>query len=821
MALQTIEIPDKKIKVIKEYKSITIPTSTDNIYYSYSGIYNGDFTDWKPITEIQDEPSNYSKYSMVFIANNTGGSITIEYDSYTIEDCYTEDACHNIVMEVDFNPIPISMVKSDESSNEYDNHRESGVGWVNQTNNGIVFGCDRVINGNFFCSGTHGGYNEPRPYNGEHQDDNENNGENWATNQDNFNGGDGASDPNTTQKVTSTIRIKKACTVDGAMLEVHMYNGIYEGFTVKYRYALIDQNDDLYISNFKQKYINTKDEYILDMRVREVNSMLSDTDVTYGSIEVKVVPDANFAESSFVSEWTEPIYINPYIVGIDPILTLVGDATIFTENGEEYIDEGATYKDDGFPDAPEVLFYATNIINHISSSTYYYSTCGSEITREVYDGHIHNQGDELIINQNGLDEVYWTEVEYEVKIRDNIEFTYTDYQIIQIDSNNNIIITYPINTTVVEFIEYLDETRIYTVKFFNSGTELLMTEDIVVEASPIDLPYNYSANITAKNTLTNEIDTRHTVVYDIEEYSIIFNNWTDNITINPKNNLDIPLNHEHYTTSKYIEIKDAFNNILFTETVGGSDNFNVNDIEVFIRDNTLNVYILYTTLKLTNKNNLDFEVTDTAFLVYEKYIEPTGSYEVVTDNGSELIVKTSRGSVYTTTGDIYDQLVENIGSKFRMSLDLKNGNSSILQVIENGTLLINENATGSHTFIKDNDVVNIYEKASPLFFFSTEGYVIESINDYPIILLNRGNNQIKLLITILNNISGNIITSIEVKITNLLNNNIVTTNGDIAGKYVNISISNNLETGTLMCIECTVMLNNGMNNTTRMVGKVI
>jgi len=819
MALQTITIPDKEIRVIKEYKSITIPASTNNIYYSYSGIYNGDFTDWKPITEIQDEPSNYSKYSMVFIANNTGGSIIIEYNSYLIENCYTEDTCNNALLEVDFNPILISMVKSNESSNEYDNYREAGVSWVNKTNNGIVFGCDRLGN-SYYCSGTHGGYNEPRPYNGEHSDNN-NNGENWATNQDNFDGEDEVSDPDTTQKVTSIIRIKKACTVDGAMLNVHMYNGIYEGFTVKYRYALIDKNDTLYISNFKQKYINTKDEYILDMRVREVKNILSDIDITYGSIEVKVVPDANFAESSFVSEWTEPIYTNPYTIGIDPVLTLVGAATVFTENGEEYIDEGATYIDNGFPDAPEVLFYATNIIDHINSSTYYYATCGLEITREVYDGHIHNQGNELEVNQNGLNEVRWTEVEYEVKIRDNIEFTYTDYQIIKIDANNNIITTYPMNTAVIEFIEYLNETRRYTVKFFNSGTELLMTQDIIVEANPIDLPYTYSANITAKNTLTYEIDTKHTVVYDIEEYSIIFNDWVDHITINPKNNLNIPLNHEHYTVSKYIEMKNAFGNIIFAETVNGSDNFNINNIEVFIRDNTLNVYIIYVTLKLTNKNNLDFEVADTAFLVYEKYIEPTGTYEVITNNGSELTVKTSRGSAYTTTGDVYDQLIENIGSKFKMSLDLKNGNSSILQVIENGTSLINEDATGSHAFIKDNDVVNIYEKASPLFFFSTEGYIIENINNYPIIMLNRGVNKIKLLITILNNTNVNIISAIDAKVTNLLNNNIIATSGDIVGKYVNISISDNLETGTLMCIECTVTLNNGMNNTTRMVGKVI
>lgn len=163
---------------------------------------------------------------------------------------------------------------------------------------------------------------------------------------------------------------------------------------------------------------------------------------------------------------------------------------------------------------------------------------------------------------------------------------------------------------------------------------------------------------------------------------------------------------------------------------------------------------------------------------------------------------------------------KNIQDMQKMSLDLNGGLTNNLTIKENNKRKYVFNSEEEHIY-KDFDEIQIQNKAYPIVFFLINNDKLEQDT----LLLEHGTNTINFEIPILNNSEGREISSINVETKHIapytFGQVIETLSGDIAGKYVNITISNILETGTLICIECTVTLDNGISNTTRMVGKII
>jgi len=803
-------INSKNIGYIVGTESITVPTITDDIYYSFHGRWDGNFKDWKNISEISNEFPNYNELIKFYILNNTTSSITITWEQMDGLSCASGSECTHTPVVVDFVPIPINFTASvgngeEESSNEYDNHSEAGTGWISQSTTGIGW---KDPTNEMWTTINHGSGSSGSSGSGS--------GSTYSGNHNNWSEDPSVDDP--AQTITSIIRQKNACIVDDAMLEVHMYNGIYLGFHVRYRYAIIDGNDNLYSSQYISKYINSFDVYILDYSIRNIDASLSLSDVKFASIEVEIIPDANYSRSSFVSTIEAPILVSPYTQGIIPHLTLNGDSVIFLSGDDTYTDEGADYWDEGFNNAPHVTIMSTGFTNNVNSVVMQYQGCGSPmITREVFNGKINNDGNELIFEQGQYSSIVYTDVEYIVKLKNGIIFNYDDYQIYLVDDSDNILHTYPMNTNVTDSIELLSQTKRYTAKFFLGGSELELLNDITIEDYPNSIPYTYTASATIRNTMNSYNDNEHKLVYDTENYSIDFDTFIDSIEITPLNGLTIPLNIDHYITSKEVTVKDKDGQTIYSETLANPlSNFNVN-LSVLVADNTLNQNLVTIDLKLTNKNQLSF-TEQNIIVIYEKYEQPIDTLRVLSD-GSEVELRTLRGNVYTSSGDNTNTYIDNIGSKNELMIDINNYVSDTINIEENGISILAHNTNGTYSIIKDKNNFTIYDKPSPIIFFITDGFTIEMINNVPIVLIHRGASILKTLFTSINGVSS--LVSMDLKITNMLLGDEYSYQGDIATHSFNISLDNNIETGTILCLEATATLANNRQNTISMVGKIV
>ena len=802
MSTQQKIIQSKKVGVINEFSSVEIPNDTENIYFSYHDRWDGNLDSWTTINDVKKDGTNYDEQKSIYILNYTGNDITIVYEKMDDVTCYSNSNCINVPVVVDFVPIPISFVPNDDnqnSNNPYDNYTGNGTGWIGGSSSGI--GWSGSTSNDWWSSGYGSGGGGGGGYSGH---------ANWS----------GAStDDDPIQEIVSIIRQKNACTVDDAMLEVHMYNGIYSGFTVRYRYAVVDLYDDIHISSYKTKHINSIDIYILDYGIRAIDATLTLDSIKVASIEVEIIPDANYSRSSFVSVFDEPIIVTPYSQGIIPHLTLNGDDVIFINDGDDqYQDQGADYWDEGFPIAPHVTVMSTGFTNNVNSITMEYQVCGSSmLTREVFDGKINNDGDELVFKQGLYSYIRYTEVDYIVKLKDNIVFNYDHYQILLIDDNDSVLHTYPLDTEVTSNIELLSETRRYTVKFFIGQVELELINDVSISDNPKELPYTYSTSATIENDANGFIGNEHQLIYDTENYTIRFNNFIETIQIVPISGLSIPLNIDHYITSKQIIIKDENSNVIGSETLTNPLlSFDV-DLQLEVKDNSLNMNILTIDLVLINKNQLPY-TSEIIIAIYEKYLAPTSTLRVLSD-GSDVELRTMRDSSYSVSGDSTNRYIEHIGGKNELMIDIDSYKTNIMTIEEDGVVIMNHNTNGSYSIIKDKNNFTIWDKPSPVLFFMTDGFSVEA-GTVPIVLLNRNvTYNLKILLSTINGSSN--LSSLELVVTNILTNDNYTFQGNTTLKSFSVLLDNKIETGAILCFEAKAILENGRNNTIKMVGKVV